>query len=228
MDQSNIPFPGCFASIISVKFASKSITVEIFIKKSLKITFFSIIVMQKPRNSMMKKFLLSLGLLTITILLCAANTDQYSVLVFGDLHHDARDLRVNDPGKNKEFKRNIEAWKNHIPGMLQTAAGIANKDCAFAVQCGDITQGDEGSYEFSAASFKRVLAEMEKYLQIPFYPVRGNHDVRGIGKRKASDDILPAYLKKKTQSFRQKIKARPVIKFTAKIFLSFLTAKAIP
>ncbi|MBQ4335758.1 MAG: metallophosphoesterase [Lentisphaeria bacterium] len=171
---------------------------------------------------MMKKFLLSLGLLTITILLCAANTDQYSVLVFGDLHHDARDLRVNDPDKNKEFKRNIEAWQKYIPGMLQTAAGIANKDCAFAVQCGDITQGDEGNDEFSAASFKRVLAEMEKYLQIPFYPVRGNHDVRGIGKRKASDDILPAYLKKQNAAFPAKNKSQTCYKVYGKdLFIFF-------
>ena len=126
----------------------------------------------------------------------AENQNSYNVLVLGDMHHDARDLRVTDPGNKPEFKRNTEAWEKFMPAMLDAAATCANKECAFAIQCGDITQGDEGSYELSIASFTRVLAQVESRLQIPFYPIRGNHDVRGEGKRKASDDILLPRMKK--------------------------------
>ena len=147
---------------------------------------------------MKKNLLLTIAAILITscVTVLAENKDSYNVLVLGDMHHDSRDLRVSDPGNKPEFIRNTEAWKKFIPAMLDAAAARANKECAFAIQCGDITQGDEGSYELSAASFTRVLEQVESRLQIPFYPVRGNHDVRGEGKRKASDDILMTRMKK--------------------------------
>lgn len=176
------------------------------------------------------KFFLNLiiaAILTTFILdVNAEDKNSYNILVLGDLHYDARDLRVKDPGENKEFKRNITAWQKYIPGMLQAASEIANKECAFSIQCGDITQGDEGSYEFSAASFHRILALMEKQLQIPFYPVRGNHDVRGTGKRQASDDILPAYLKKQKAIFPSQNNSQTCYKIYGRDLFIFFDSEA--
>ena len=178
----------------------------------------------------MMNFFLNLIFTAILTTFClnasAEDKNNYKVLVLGDIHYDALDLRVQDPGKNASYLRNINAWKKNIPDMLQAAADRANKECAFAIQCGDITQGDEGSYEFSVASFNRVLEQVDSRFQIPLHFVRGNHDVRGIGKRKASDEILAARIEKQNLNTIEKSAGTTCYKVIGKDLFLFYDSEA--
>ena len=137
----------------------------------------------------MKKFIAVLLILASSMLFAA---EPYRVLVLGDLHYDSPDVRAGGKVKGvprREMMRNVAAWKENIPAMLNAAALYANGNCLFSVQCGDLTQGDEGSYEMAVKSFNNALTILKSGHNNPVYVVRGNHDVRGSGKAKASAAI---------------------------------------
>ena len=148
---------------------------------------------------------LSAAVLMLCAALCFGN-EKYEAIVLGDLHYDAEDIRVGVdklPGyRKREMQRNIAAWEKEIPRLLEGVAGYSAKPSVlFTVQCGDITQGDEGKYEFARTSFERVLNKLTNNNRKSVYVVRGNHDIRGVGKAKASADVLWAYMKKQDVVF---------------------------
>ena len=132
--------------------------------------------------------------------------EKYEVVLLGDLHYDAEDIRVGVdklPGyRKREMNRNIQAWQKNIPDMLTAASTYAAQPSVlFTVQCGDITQGDEGKYEFARTSFERVLKIVNQNQKKSVYVVRGNHDVRGTGKEKAGNEVITEYMQKQGVTF---------------------------
>ena len=151
-----------------------------------------------------KRFL-SVLLLVLCAAVCYGN-EKYEAVVLGDLHYDAADIRVGVdklPGyRKREMQRNIGAWEKNIPDLLAAAAGYSAKPAVlFTVQCGDLTQGDEGSLEFAGKSFERALNLVSKDHKKSVYVVRGNHDIRGEGKMKACNEVLAGYMKKQDVIF---------------------------
>ena len=154
--------------------------------------------------SILKHFL-SAALLILCTALCWSS-ENYEVILLGDLHYDSEDIRLDVdklPGyRKREMQRNMAAWEKNIPRVLSAAAGYSAKPSVlFTVQCGDITQGDEGKYEFAKTSFERVLQLVNKDQKKRVYAVKGNHDVRGQGKDKACSDVLGGYMKKQDVIF---------------------------
>ena len=153
--------------------------------------------------------------------------ENYQVVLLGDLHYDSADLRINvdklKPHHYREMNRNMAAWKKNIPAVLKAAADYANqKDVLFTVQCGDITQGDEGKYQFAVTSFERVLNLVNKDHTKPVYVVRGNHDVRGKGKARACKDVLFSYMKKQDVLFSKDAADQSCYKIVGKdLFIFF-------
>ena len=160
--------------------------------------------------------------------------DNYQVVLLGDLHYDSADLRTNvdklKPRHYREMHRNMAAWEKNIPAVLKAAADYANNNnVLFTVQCGDITQGDEGKYQFAATSFERVLNLVNKDQTKPVYVVRGNHDVRGKGKAKACKDVLFSYMKKQDVLFPKDATDQTCYKVVGKdLFIFFDAMKANP
>ena len=154
--------------------------------------------------SILKHFL-SAALLILCTALCWSS-ENYEVILLGDLHYDSEDIRLDVdklPGyRKREMQRNMAAWEKNSPRVLSAAAGYSAKPSVlFTVQCGDITQGDEGKYEFAKTSFERVLQLVNKDQKKRVYAVKGNHDVRGQGKDKACSDVLGGYMKKQDVIF---------------------------
>lgn len=142
----------------------------------------------------MKKILVVL----LLSLWCALLVPGYDVLVLGDLHFDAAELR--DPAKKlkayqqQELERNMANWTENIPAMLEAAGKQVNANTAFAVQLGDITQGDCGAKALQEKSFQNVLARLKQYINVKLLPVKGNHDIRGEGAEAAYDQVMLPYL----------------------------------
>ena len=162
---------------------------------------------------------------------CVAK-ENYQVVLLGDLHYDSEDIRVNTdnlkPHQKREMQRNFAAWEKNIPALLKAAADYANKnDVLFSIQCGDITQGDEGKYEFAATSFKRVLQHVNQDQTKPVYIVRGNHDCRGKGKLKACADVLWEYMKKQDVVFPQPKESQTCYKIVGKDLFIFFDAMRV-
>ena len=178
------------------------------------------------------KFILILMVL-ITTVICIAR-ENYQVVLLGDLHYDSEDIRINTDKlksyQKREMQRNVALWKKNIPALLKAAADYANKnDVQFSIQCGDITQGDEGKYEFAVTSFKRVLQYVNQDHTKPVYVVRGNHDCRGKGKQKACADVLWKYMKKQDVVFPQPQASQTCYKIVGKdLFIFFDAMRADP
>ena len=175
---------------------------------------------------------------SVLLILFAAVTgiakENYQVVLLGDLHYDAEDIREGvdklPPSHLRDMRRNLAAWKENIPALLKSVADYANKnDVLFTVQCGDITQGDEGKYEFAVTSFERVLKLVTNDHTKPVYVVRGNHDCRGKGKQKACADVLWKYMKKQDVVFPQPQSSQTCYKVVGKdLFIFFDAMKANP
>ena len=151
------------------------------------------------------KHFLSVVLLAFLAAVCCGN-EKYEAIVLGDLHYDSEDIRSDSSklsqGRKLEMARNMAAWKKNIPDLLGRAARYSAKPSVlFTVQCGDLTQGDEGSYEFARTSFERALKHVNNAQQKKVYVVRGNHDIRGEGKARACDEVLWGYMKKQDVTF---------------------------
>lgn len=133
-------------------------------------------------------FLASLFALTLVVVAgcltsSSASDKSYSVTVLGDLHYDAEPLErfhVRGGVRADEFRRNVNMWKSLSPALLAASARLVGPDTAFALQLGDLIQGQSASY----AAHTQMLAEATGILEtnypgLPIVTVCGNHDILG-------------------------------------------------
>jgi len=126
----------------------------------------------------------------------------YEVVVFGDTHYDVEPADVyhahcieRPEWMMYEFARNGEMWRTRCPRLLARAAANVTDATVFALQAGDLIQGDcddEASHarmlDDTMNRFKRALGGL------PIVTTTGNHDIRGKGAAKAYDGYMPARL----------------------------------
>lgn len=135
---------------------------------------------------------------------------EYSVPVLGDIHFDSTDARfyhahythstTEERYRNhlKEHVRNAGMWKSRLPALIRASAACARGDEAFALQVGDLVQGDCGD----AAVHRRMLEDAFGFVKkayggnLPLVVAAGNHDMRGDiegdGARATLEEWLPA------------------------------------
>ena len=166
----------------------------------------------------------------------ANDSGSYSVALLGDTHFDSTDTKkyhaeyLTDTSKAryelhlKEHVRNADMWADRMPRLLKASGACVRSDTAFALQLGDLVQGDCAN----PAIHKQMLADMlglakGTYHDLPFVTVVGNHDIRGTGALAAYDEMMPrvmaAELKRPvpgtTFAFRQGPDAYIVVDFNA-------------
>ena len=145
---------------------------------------------------------LAVGLGTVVVLTSGlsgcltsgASDEAYSVSVLGDMHYDAAPpekyhaKKLASCAKNgnlqppclKEFTRNAKMWEDVCKRILASASAVRRPDAAFALQLGDLVQGDCRD----AATHRRMLEDAFAYFRgrypqhLPFVTVCGNHDIR--------------------------------------------------
>ena len=118
---------------------------------------------------------------------------SYSVPVLGDIHFDSPDPKFYHANythstSQKRYKahlaehvRNSEMWKERSPRLVRASGACLRKDAAFALQMGDLVQGDCGN----AATHRRMLDDAFAFVKgayggnLPLVTVAGNHDIRG-------------------------------------------------
>ena len=132
-----------------------------------------------------------------------AKPDCYQVTVLGDVHFDGAEFHTGDPvsaARARERKRNLKMWAGKSKQLLETAAKQTAKTSAFAVQLGDISQGDCETQELHAAMLRAAFSAVKTpFADTPLLVVKGNHDVRGAKKQNdpvpAAQALLPAVAK---------------------------------
>lgn len=166
----------------------------------------------------------------------AKDGGTYSVALLGDTHFDSTDTKkyhaeyLTDTSKAryelhlKEHVRNAAMWADRMPRLVKASGACVRPDTAFALQMGDLVQGDCAN----PVIHKQMLSDMiaiakGAYGELPFVTVVGNHDIRGTGALAAYDEMMPrvmaAELKrpvpKTTFAFRQGPDAYIVVDFNA-------------
>ena len=117
----------------------------------------------------------------------------YSVPVLGDIHFDSPDkafyhsLYTHSTTKKRymahlaEHVRNAEMWSERMPDLVRASAACMQSGDAFALQLGDLIQGDCGDGNVH----KRMLNDAFSFVKqayggkLPLLTVPGNHDIRG-------------------------------------------------
>lgn len=133
---------------------------------------------------------------------------EYSVPVLGDIHFDSTDTgfyhahythsTTEKRYRNhlKEHVRNAEMWKARMPSLVRASAACAREDAAFALQLGDLVQGDCGD----AAVHRRMLEDAFGFVKrayggrLPLVVAAGNHDIRGDIESDGARDTLERWL----------------------------------
>ena len=118
---------------------------------------------------------------------------SYSVALLGDTHFDSPDPKfyhrhyTHSTTKAryelhlKEHVRNSKMWAERMPRLIAASGANVRADTAFALQMGDLIQGDCGN----PATHRRMLADAFAAIKgayggkLPLVTVVGNHDIRG-------------------------------------------------
>ncbi len=112
---------------------------------------------------------------------------DYSVIVLGDTHFDGltfdtyHSLNPNPTESNlEEWTRNAGMWADRCPRLLRAAAARETADTAFAIQLGDLVQGDCNDNATHLQMATDAFASLKSALgqSLPLCLVTGNHDIR--------------------------------------------------
>lgn len=129
-------------------------------------------------------------------------------MVLGDMHYDKAPASVYHAHYNEEvarlnkvqraeFARNGAMWEERCPRLVAAAAKQVQANTVFAMQMGDLIQGDCSDPEVHKQMLNDTLSYFKKVFGgIPFLTVTGNHDIRGTGAAKAYCDMMPGRLSK--------------------------------
>ena len=122
-----------------------------------------------------------------------ASGDAYSVSVLGDTHYDtAPDTHYHKafldlyrgtkkhPARFKEFIRNAKNWAGPSKKILAASGRCVTSDTAFALQLGDLVQGDCGDFAVHKQMLRDTVAFMKSVYPegFRFITTCGNHDIR--------------------------------------------------
>lgn len=131
----------------------------------------------------------------------------YSVAILGDTHYDAEPESLyhshydesNKYAKiqHSEFRRNGEMWRERCRSLLAASGRLAaERPTAFALQLGDLVQGDcdDVTTHFKMLAEATLLMRGAYPENIPFLTVMGNHDFRGKGARAAYCGFAGPYM----------------------------------
>ena len=145
----------------------------------------------------MKKELCVILILSTLFSVQAAEDHKYKVMILGDIHYDSAEFHQQEaPSKalKKERIRNYEMWKGPSVKLLESAGKRAKSEsCVFAIQMGDIAQGDADTPELLGKMLEKAFRTVKSYFpDIPLLAVKGNHDIRGYRKtiQRPADNVL--------------------------------------
>ena len=133
--------------------------------------------------------------------------NTYEVIVLGDVHYDGEEYHEGvDKKKLNDVPRNLWAWKNLMPKLIDAAAAKKNADTKLIIQTGDLTQGDCNTGAMHRKMLKDALGYFNnKFGDVPFLSVIGNHDWRSVDGHAAYDKVMFPYYSK---VLNQTIKSR--------------------
>jgi len=139
----------------------------------------------------MKKFLLLLTLTLTAWLLGAGET--YNFFMVSDTHWGAPESFSTDP--KVKTKKDIYRAEKAAPLYHALFADIAKKSdnaTKFLIHAGDMIEGRAKDEATHFAELEKSWTLMTKYVKLPIYLVKGNHDASGPGGKEAFARFMQA------------------------------------
>ncbi len=139
----------------------------------------------------------------------AAEREEFSFVLLGDLHfdklehHDFAWLESKKAGDLGQIRNYSRITAEIMPRLFATVReAVADSRSAFVLQIGDLVEGLCGSEALAARQDQEALAFVrEARLGVPFLFTKGNHDVTGDGAAEAFRQAFIPFLSEQTAGF---------------------------
>jgi hypothetical protein len=109
-------------------------------------------------------------------------------------HHDMEWLRRDHPNDVSQVENYSRITREVTPALLRElrrAAAANDVPVRFVAQLGDLIEGMCGSPELARRQCEEAVAWVrEAALGVPFYAIKGNHEIQGPGASEAYDRVL--------------------------------------
>ena len=145
----------------------------------------------------MKKYFCAILIIFLLFFVHSEEKNSYKVMILGDIHYDSAEFHhkeAESKALKKERIRNFEMWKGPSFKLLESAGKRAkDESCAFAIQMGDIAQGDADTPELLGKMLEKAFGTVKNFFpDIPLLAVKGNHDIRCYQKtvQRPADHVL--------------------------------------
>lgn len=147
------------------------------------------------------------------------NSGTYRVLVMGDAHFDAEEFHEMSSSVGNhvsEHERNLKMWQAKSPALFAAAGKRAvAESVAFAVQLGDLVQGDYDGAALQQAMIRKGFAEVKKnFPRTALLIVKGNHDIRTAKRSRNNTAANPALLPIISRELGKPVKRNSCYAFT--------------
>ena len=110
---------------------------------------------------------------------CLNGKDSYQVTLLGDIHYDGPQYHA-EPLTERAAKLHYTQWKGISQQVLSAAAKQSKEETAFAVQLGDLINGDCDNAKLQGAALTDAFAMLKGFFKDKkLFVIRGHHDHRG-------------------------------------------------
>ena len=134
---------------------------------------------------------------SVMIAALACRSGAYEIMVVGDTHYLSAATRNEDAkwtkGQQSSYVNTLKRWEGAIPDLLREARERAAQGIDFVVHTGDMIFGECGGGDLHAQAAREGLQMMVTNFPAPFYPVKGNHEVRNAFASAAFEKVLRPY-----------------------------------
>ena len=145
--------------------------------------------------------MLSIGIYTYAI--AAEPNGGFDFLVLGDIHHDQLEhhdfeqLERDNPKIIPQIQYYCHFTRENTPKLYDKLRSQvqSNDRIKFVAQLGDFVQGHAGDLQRARKHLSDALALVEHHaIGVPFFIIKGNHDVTGEGSVQAYNDVIVPHI----------------------------------
>lgn len=159
-----------------------------------------------PNNLDRRKFIVTLGTLAAALPLGASAFDfvpspgkSFNFLLLGDIHYDKLDYHDIEYVRTKFGDGDVNQIKNYsriaqenFPLLIKASKEkAADLNADFYLQLGDFVEGLCGSEQLATNQTNGFISFIkEQELNRPFFTIKGNHDITGVGARETFAKVV--------------------------------------
>jgi len=131
----------------------------------------------------------------------------FNFILLGDLHfdklmhHDMDYLKEKYPNDIQQIENYSRITRDNLSSLMRVSKEYAIEiNAKFFLQIGDFVEGLCGSKELAAIQTSELINYVDQQeFNLPFFAIKGNHDITGIGAKEVYQEIVLPWQSKQLQ-----------------------------